>query len=52
MHEIDISEDTWNRMIEECDIDGDGKIDFEEFKRCMTESLNAKTRKNTVRERK
>ena len=36
MHDIELEEDTWAKLIEECDVNGDGKIDFEEFNRCMT----------------
>lgn len=49
MHDIDIEQDSWAKLIQECDVNGDGKIDFEEFKRCMTELMNERCRKNTVR---
>ena len=48
MHDINIEEETWSKLIHECDTDGDGKIDFDEFKRCMTELMAERTRKNTV----
>ena len=48
MHDININEEVWNQLIQECDVNGDGKIDFQEFERCMTELLNARTRKNTL----
>ena len=47
MHDIDIQEEVWNKLIGEADVNGDGKIDFEEFKKCMTELMNERCRKNT-----
>ena len=48
MHDIDINEEVWTQLIQECDVNGDGKIDFSEFEKCMTELLNERTRKNTL----
>ena len=48
MHDVDIHEDVWEKLIHECDVNGDGKIDFDEFKKCMTELMNERTRKNTL----
>ena len=36
------------QLIHDCDVNGDGKIDFEEFERCMTVLMNENLRRNTA----
>ena len=39
MHEIDMPQETWTRLINDCDTNGDGKIDFDEFHRYLSDQM-------------
>ena len=39
MHEIDMPQETWTRLIKDCDINNDGSIDYEEFHRYLTDQM-------------
>ena len=39
MHEIEMPQGTWTRLINDCDTNGDGKIDYEEFHRYLSDQM-------------
>ena len=43
MAELDVGEDFWKNLIEECDTDKDGQISWEEFRSNMNKLLTLKT---------
>ena len=47
VHELEVSVESWERFIQNCDQDGDGKIDFNEFKKHITEQIASTTTHST-----
>ena len=47
MHNVEMSQEDWDRLISECDTDGDGSIEFEEFQRYLTTQLDEQLKKNS-----
>ena len=39
VHELEVSVESWERFIQNCDQDGDGKIDYNEFKKHIIEQV-------------
>ena len=39
MHEIEMPEEVWLRLIQDCDADGDGQIGFAEFHHYLTSHM-------------
>ena len=45
-YNVEADDEVWNEVIQEVDINGDGQIDFEEFKTMMTKMTDNKIVKN------
>ena len=47
MHNINLTEEVWTRLIDDCDKNNDGQISYEEFYENLTNTMMAQVQTNT-----